>query len=435
MGGAERILTVVSYLAAVAAVIAVATGPDFARRDLSLFELVAVIAAGVPAGFMLVFTLFGLISYFVFIPSLGSDGHLFSAVHSTQLLHPLTAAVVLSLLCVSILAGSTLVWSIWGVLAAVFVAHTALILYRTRREHSLNGLSENHPGWLLLVLNLILGGELVTIAAGARPLAPWKLNTLPDDTWVVDVRTKPEYHWNRIHSAESYPWGTGIAEAARNKPKDRPVLVVCLSGHRSPSVAVMLRRLGFATVYNLNWGLLYLMLLERGRKQQGPFSLTRPHRDPRRRGEDLRGITHGYVALILLTLVGAPLEYVFLPREPSGTQIVTGAMLGIVGLLIGLLSYKALGRNFRVYMAPRRSGTLVTKGVYSLVRHPMYTGVILGLLGYVILFGSLILVPAWVGVTLLYAIKSVREERVLADKFPEYEQYRSKTWRFLPHIY
>lgn len=435
MGGAERILTVASYLAAAAVVIVAAVTTGFFGRDLSPLELAAVIVAGIPAGFLLVFTLFGLISYFIFMPSLGSDGHLFSAVHGTQLLHPLTTALVLSLFCVSVFAANGLVWAIWGLFAAMFATHTVLIVHRTRREHTLNGLSEHRPSWFMLLLNLILGGELVTIAAGAKPLAPWRLDTLPEDTWVVDVRTKPEFHWNRILSAESYPWGVGVAEAAQDKPKDRPVLVVCLSGHRSPAVAVMLRRLGFTTVYNLNWGILYFMLLERGKKRQGPFSLTRPHRDPRRRGEDLRGVTHGYVTLALLTLVSAPLENAFLHRDPSSIQVAIGAVLGIAGLMAGLLSFGALGRNFRVYMAPRRSGTLVTSGVYAWVRHPMYTGVIVGLLGYVILFGSLIAIPAWVGVLVLYAIKAVREERALADKYPEYEEYCRKTWRFLPYIY
>ncbi|MCA1962029.1 MAG: hypothetical protein LDL33_14690 [Desulfomonile sp.] len=435
MGGAERILTVASYFAAVGLVVAAISTNGFSGRNLSPLELVAVIVAGVPAVLLLVFTLFGLISYFVFMPSLGTDGHLFSAVHGTQLIHPLTTAVVLTLFCVSVFAAGTLVWIMWGGMAVIFAIHTALIVRRTRQEHTLNGLSEHRPSWLMLLLNLILGGELVTIAAGAKPLAPWRLNTLPEDTWVVDVRTKPEFHWNRIQCAESYPWGVGLAEAAQNKPKDRPVLVVCLSGHRSPAVAVMLRRLGFTTVYNLNWGILYFMLLERGKKREGLFSLTRPHRDPRRRGEDLRGVTHGYVVLALFTLIGAPLENVFLHRDPPGTQIAVGAVLGIGGLMVGLLSFKALGRNFRVYMAPRRSGTLVTRGVYAWVRHPMYTGVIVGLLGYVILFGSVVVLPAWIGVMILYAIKAVREERALADKYPEYEEYRMRTWRFLPYIY
>jgi protein-S-isoprenylcysteine O-methyltransferase Ste14 len=134
-------------------------------------------------------------------------------------------------------------------------------------------------------------------------------------------------------------------------------------------------------------------------------------------------------------LIGAPLEHAFLARHVPPVQTAIGIVLGLAGLALGVLSFKALGRNFRVYMAPRRSGTLVTTGIYRYVRHPMYTGVIVGFLGYLILFGSLFLVPVWVVMTLLYVIKTAREERALADKYLDYEEYRQKTWRFIPYVY
>ncbi len=287
----------------------------------------------------------------------------------------------------------------------------------------------------LLLLNLILGGELVTVAAGAKPLRPWRLDTLPVDTWIVDVRTKPEFHWNRLQAAENYPWGAGVIEAAKDIPKERPVLVTCFSGHRSPAVAVMLRRLGFKTVYNLNWGLLYLILLERGKKTTGPFSLTRPHRDPDRRGEDFKGISVGYITCAVLTLICAPLEQALRATTVSEAQQIIGAILGVGGLLIGFSSFRALGRNFRVFAAPRRSGTLITSGVYSKVRHPMYTAVITSLGGYALYFGSLWALPFWLGCTILYIIKAVKEERLLAEHYPEYEDYRRRSWRFIPFVF
>jgi protein-S-isoprenylcysteine O-methyltransferase Ste14 len=197
----------------------------------------------------------------------------------------------------------------------------------------------------------------------------------------------------------------------------------------------MIRRLGFKTVYNLNWGILYLILLERGRKTTGPFSLTRPHRDPHRRGEDFKQISVGYITFAVLTLIVAPLEQALRPSFVSETQEIVGAVLGIVGLFVGLLSFKALGRNFRVFAAPRRSGTLITSGVYSKVRHPMYTAVIASLAGYALYFGSLWAVPFWLGCTILYIVKAVKEERLLVEHYPEYEDYRRRSWRFIPFIY
>jgi len=434
MEGPERIFTIVSYLAALAVVVAAGLTTGFSGHEPTTIQVAVIAALAVPAVFLFTFSLFGIVSYFVFIPSISEDGHLFARVHATNLLHPLTTSLVLGLAALCVYTGSVAAWVCWAVLLVVYVVQTALIVRQTIQEHLVEG-EAGRPSMVFLLLDLILGGEVVTFAGGARSLPPWKLHSLPDDTWIVDVRTKPEFYWNRLQGAESFPWGAGVIEAAKDRPKDRPVLVVCFSGHRSPAVAVMMRRLGFKTVYNLNWGILYLVIAERGQGVEGPFGLTRPRRDPSRRGEDLRRIVHGYVTMQAAMLIGAPLEHAFLARHVPPVQTAIGIVLGLAGLALGVLSFKALGRNFRVYMAPRRSGTLVTTGIYRYVRHPMYTGVIVGFLGYLILFGSLFLVPVWVVMTLLYVIKTAREERALADKYLDYEEYRQKTWRFIPYVY
>jgi len=426
-------LIVATYAVAAAVIISVVMETGFAVRELDSFETVVVLILFIPAGFLLVFSLFELVSYFVFIPSITKDSHLFSRVHSTHLIHPLTTAIVLILAGVCVLTGSERAWIVWGILLALYLLQTGFILKSVRAENMTNGWTRQAN--LILLLNLLVGGELVTITGGARPLSPWKLDTLPENTWIIDVRTKPEFYWNRLQAAENYPWGVGVAEAAKSRPKDVPVLVTCLSGHRSPSVALMVRRLGFKTVYNLNWGILYLILLERGRKSTGPFSLTRPHRDPHRRGEDLKGITLGYVTCAILALIVAPIEAAFWPPDISVAQQIAGALIGIGGLVLGLLSFKDLGRNFRVFGAPRRSGTLVTSGIYTYIRHPMYIGVIMGIGGYVLAFGSLLAAPLWAGVLIFYVVKAVKEERLLMDKFPEYQEYRKHTWKFVPFIY
>jgi protein-S-isoprenylcysteine O-methyltransferase Ste14 len=116
-------------------------------------------------------------------------------------------------------------------------------------------------------------------------------------------------------------------------------------------------------------------------------------------------------------------------------QALAGAGIALAGLAVATLSYRALGKNFRVYAVPKQSGTLITSGVYSKVRHPMYTGAILMMGGWVLMFGSLWSVPLWLAFSLLYVVKSIKEERILAAHFPEYGKYRKKTWKFLPFIY
>jgi protein-S-isoprenylcysteine O-methyltransferase Ste14/rhodanese-related sulfurtransferase len=431
----SRFPTILAYALVLAVIAAIGFDTRFTFREPETYELIVVIALAVPAVFLCIFSLFGLISYFVFIPSISSDGHLFSRVHGTHLLHPLTTSLLLGLLALCILTGSGAAFGVWSLLLVAYCFQTYLILRRLRQEHLVNGSEGIGTNTMFLLLNLIIGGELVTVAAGAKPLSPWRLNVLPQDTWIVDVRTKPEFHWNRMNASQNFPWGAGVIEAAKSVPKDRPVLVTCFSGHRSPAVAVMMRKLGFKTVYNLNWGLLYLILLERGRTTEGPFGLTRAHRDANRRGEDVKGISAGYIALSVMTLIVAPLESHLWPPENSALREIIGGLIGLGGLLIGLLSFRALGRNFRVFAAPRRSGTLITTGIYTKVRHPMYTSVIMAIGGYALLFGSWISLPLWLGVAILYIIKSVKEERLLEQKFPEYADYRARTWRLVPFVW
>lgn len=431
----SRLPAMLCYLTASAVAVAVGFDTGFSARDLSLFEFLFVLALAIPAGFLLAPSLVSIISYFVFIPSISTDGHLFSRVHGTHLLHPLTTSIVLGLLAVCVVTGSSAGLALWGLLAVLYLVQTYFIVRRIRHEELANGQGGTIMGTGFSVLNLILGGELITLAAGAKPLSPWRLNTLSEDTWIVDVRTKPEFHWNRLQGAENFPWGAGVIDAAKDMPRDRPVLIACFSGHRSPAVAVMVRKLGFKTVYNLNWGLLYLMLLERGRKTEGPFGLTRAHRDSDRRGEDYKGISVGYVTLAVLTLIVAPIESSVYPPSDSNLREIAGAAIGFGGLLLGWLSFHALGRNFRVFAAPRRSGTLVTTGVYSKVRHPMYTATIMAVGGYALYFGSLFSLPLWLGVVVLYVIKAVKEERLLEQHYPGYAEYRKHTWRLIPFIY
>ncbi len=401
----------------------------------STLRVIILIAVGLLAFFVFCISLFGLIAYFVFHPSLSKHAHIFTQVHAAQMLHPLTTSLVLGLFCVCLYYDVKLAWIVWTATLVLYVLHTVLLVKAIHRQYMTEDGSPGVKGLIVLILNLILGAEIVTLAGGARPLAPWQLDELPEDTWIVDVRTKPEYYWNRMQGAENYPWGSGVLEAAKQRSRERPVLVTCLSGHRSPAVAVYLRKLGFKHVYNLHWGLIYLMLLERNKKSVGPFSLTRPHRDPQRRGEDLRHISIGYLTLQFCILVIAPVENWIRHPQVSNVQRIVALVIGIGGLILGWLSFRALGRNFRVFAAPRRSGTLVTTGVYSKVRHPMYVAAILIFAGYWLFFSSLVSAPLWVAFSVLYVIKSIREERILADHYPDYEDYMRRTWRFVPYLW
>lgn len=96
--------------------------------------------------------------------------------------------------------------------------------------------------------------------------------------------------------------------------------------------------------------------------------------------------------------------------------ILTG--LGIVAFLMALITIKTLESY---------DGDLITGGIYSIFRHPMYAGFILWLIGFPLYFGalySLILSVLFISNILLW--RSL-EEKELAKRFPSYGEYRKST--------
>ncbi len=197
----------------------------------------------------------------------------------------------------------------------------------------------------------------------------------------------------------------------------------------------MLRKKGFSNDYHLEWGLPYMMLLGMDQGGNGPFSLTKSHPESGKRPGERKWISTGYLTLQVLILILAPLEGAMRKRPVAGPQKVLGLSMLLAGLILTFFSFQALGKNFRVHAQPRTEGSLVTSGIYSKIRHPMYLAGFVLFGGWILLFSSLWSLPLWVGFSVLYIIKVAQEERLLAEHFPGYREYRQRTWRFLPYIY
>lgn len=112
-----------------------------------------------------------------------------------------------------------------------------------------------------------------------------------------------------------------------------------------------------------------------------------------------------------------------------------GAVLLGVGLALSGAGLWFLGRNLTPVPRPKESATLVQSGAYALVRHPIYSGLILMAWGWALLVnGWLTLVYALV-LFVFFDIKSRREERWLVEKFPDYAAYQQRVRKLLPWIY
>jgi protein-S-isoprenylcysteine O-methyltransferase Ste14 len=151
----------------------------------------------------------------------------------------------------------------------------------------------------------------------------------------------------------------------------------------------------------------------------------------------------GWVALqgVCFALIAAAIAAA--PREPVtdtvavGTRQLGGYVIGMVGAVFigsGIAELRRANALAAV-PRPREEGRLVERGAYRLVRHPIYTGLILGGVG-------LALITPWVGtfiavalLALVLDLKRRREETWLVDRYPGYAAYRARTKALLPYLY
>ncbi|HEU5099059.1 MAG TPA: isoprenylcysteine carboxylmethyltransferase family protein [Roseiflexaceae bacterium] len=133
------------------------------------------------------------------------------------------------------------------------------------------------------------------------------------------------------------------------------------------------------------------------------------------------------IALAPRRLPGLPAWPVWLTRPAE----IVGFLCGAAGASVALAGGRALGTNLTAYPRPRDEARLVQHGIYSHTRNPIYLGLALGALGWALLRKS---IPALALVGLLALFldrKAQREEAWLAEKFPEFEQYRRRVGRWL----
>ena len=114
-----------------------------------------------------------------------------------------------------------------------------------------------------------------------------------------------------------------------------------------------------------------------------------------------------------------------------------GIALYAAGSVLRIWPVYALGNRFSGLVAIQPGHTLLTTGIYSVIRHPSYLGMIILSLGWALAFRSII--GALLVVALIpFLIARIRaEEALLLDQFgAEYEAFRRHTsWRLIPGLY
>lgn len=112
-----------------------------------------------------------------------------------------------------------------------------------------------------------------------------------------------------------------------------------------------------------------------------------------------------------------------------------GAFLLLIAAGCGWAGAVSLDRNLTPFPKPSASSTLVQTGIYGLIRHPLYTAVFCGSVGWALVWRSWPALLAALALAPLFDAKARREERWLRQQFPEYSSYEQRVRRFVPWIY
>lgn len=135
----------------------------------------------------------------------------------------------------------------------------------------------------------------------------------------------------------------------------------------------------------------------------------------------------GWVALqvvLLAAMMAAGIKARRWPKRSRGVRMAAACVSSLGGLYLFGDGVGRLGRQITPFPKPVEEGEVKRTGAYGLVRHPMYGGVLLLTLGWSLASSPLALAP-WTAAVAFLDAKRRREEAWLAEKHPEYEEYRA----------
>ena len=176
-------------------------------------------------------------------------------------------------------------------------------------------------------------------------------------------------------------------------------------------------------VFAVGWGLFWLYWLV------AAFSMKRG-RVPWFREARIRALI--VVIVVVLVRLGAFRGHGGVRTDPWRAAL--GLVLFGLGLAFAIWARVHIGRNWGTPMTQKNEPELVTSGPYRLVRHPIYSGIIVAGVGTALALSWFWLIAvALLGVYFVYS--ATVEERYLTEQFPdEYPAYKHSTKMLVPYV-
>ncbi len=150
-------------------------------------------------------------------------------------------------------------------------------------------------------------------------------------------------------------------------------------------------------------------------------------------GHIRRAIFFGLILLLFTQLVG----FNIFPYPHSTSLQLLGAILTLIGVVVSILGRHELGTNWThgANYQIKNNQELVTSGIYSYIRHPIYAGLILAFIGGELVAESYLAFFFFVISFVGFYYQSRKEEEILLEHFgKKYKDYMSRTKMLIPFI-
>jgi len=143
---------------------------------------------------------------------------------------------------------------------------------------------------------------------------------------------------------------------------------------------------------------------------------------------NLRKVSLGATAILVVAVLSLLFRRSLFAHAPLflALQVAAGALMLWARLTFG-------GRSFHAGADPTQGG-VVTHGPYRFVRHPIYGAILLFVWAGVAAHGTTLSVLTGIVATAALAVRTVAEEELVFEAYPEYAEYARHTKRVIPFV-
>ncbi|MEO8822300.1 MAG: isoprenylcysteine carboxylmethyltransferase family protein [Ginsengibacter sp.] len=111
-----------------------------------------------------------------------------------------------------------------------------------------------------------------------------------------------------------------------------------------------------------------------------------------------------------------------------------GLFFSFAGIVISITSLLALNKNLSPFPTPKPGAELIQSGIYKYTRHPIYSSILFFTFGFSLYSENTLRLIIFFLLLILFRFKAIYEEKLLEDKYSNYDTYKKTTGMFLPKI-